>query len=185
VLLDEPFSALDAALRTELRQDVRAALRADSATAVLVTHDQGEALSIADSVAVMRAGRIVQSGPPAEVYRAPADLWVARFVGEAVVLPATIHNGRVSTPLGDLPVAQRVDGATTILVRPEQIDLMPPGSPDAVPATVLRQHYHGHDALVHLRLDDGTELTARVLALDPVPARVAVRVRGPVTVVSS
>jgi iron(III) transport system ATP-binding protein len=178
VLLDEPFSALDAALRTELRQDVRDALRADGATAVLVTHDQGEALSIADQVAVLRAGRIVQSGPPAEVYQAPADLWVARFVGEAVVLPATVHDGHSRTVLGDLVVDDGLAGPATVLIRPEQLDLLPEHTPGAVPATVVRHHFHGHDALVQLRLDDGTEVAARVLATDPVPTRVTVRVRG-------
>src|SRR5690606_9421826 len=79
VLLDEPFSALDASLRAELRRDVRAALLEDGATAMLVTHDQGEALSMADRVAVMRDGRIRQLGTPEEVYRRPADAWVARF----------------------------------------------------------------------------------------------------------
>src|SRR5918995_3421175 len=83
VLLDEPFNALDAALRAELRRDVWQALRADGATAVLVTHDQAEALSMADEVAVMRDGRIIQSGPPELLYGSPADPWVAGFVGEA------------------------------------------------------------------------------------------------------
>src|SRR5918995_5329936 len=105
VLLDEPFSALDAGLRVELRRDVRAALRADGATAVLVTHDQGEALSMADEIAVMRAGRIVQGGSPTDVYRAPADLWVAGFIGEAVLVPAAMDGRCARTALGDLVVA--------------------------------------------------------------------------------
>src|SRR5690606_34028059 len=83
ILLDEPFSALDAGLRADLRRDVRAALRADKATGILVTHDQNEALSVADQVAVMRDGRVLQSGPAVEVYRRPVDPWVAAFVGEA------------------------------------------------------------------------------------------------------
>jgi iron(III) transport system ATP-binding protein len=87
VLLDEPFNALDAALRADLRRDVWQALRADGATAVLVTHDQAEALSMAEEIGVMRDGRIVQTGPPELLYRAPADPWVAGFVGEAVWLP--------------------------------------------------------------------------------------------------
>src|SRR5699024_3070186 len=79
VLLDEPFSALDATLRTEVRKVVRQALRDDGATALLITHDQAEALSMADQVGVMRAGRILQVGTPAKVYRAPVDAWVAGF----------------------------------------------------------------------------------------------------------
>jgi iron(III) transport system ATP-binding protein len=109
ILLDEPFSALDAGLRAELRRDVRAALRADGATALLVTHDQGEALSLADSVAVMRDGQVVQTGTPAAVYRRPADVWVARFVGEAMLLTGTAHGGQAHTVLGSLPVEAPTD----------------------------------------------------------------------------
>ncbi|MFV0318416.1 MAG: ABC transporter ATP-binding protein, partial [Microthrixaceae bacterium] len=87
VLLDEPFSALDAALRSQVREDVREVLRAAGATAVLVTHDQEEALSFADRVAVLRDGRIAQVDDPATLYRRPTDLDVGRFVGESVVLP--------------------------------------------------------------------------------------------------
>ncbi|MER7003801.1 ABC transporter ATP-binding protein [Dactylosporangium sp. NPDC000555] len=164
VLLDEPFSALDAALRTELRRDVRQALLADGATAVLVTHDQGEALSIADQVAVMNGGRIEQSGPPTAVYQEPASPWVAGFVGEAVLLPGTTHGAAVETALGRLPLRDPapdlVQRNTTVLVRPEQIDLRTEGY--GVVATVVRHDFHGHDALVALRLADGTEVTARV-----------------------
>jgi len=179
VLLDEPFSALDAALRAELRRDVREALRAGGATAVLVTHDQGEALSMADEVAVMRAGRIVQQGTPTVIYRDPLDEWVASFVGDAVLIPATVSGDLATTALGSLPVTGPArPGPATVLVRPEQISLRPAGpvaaGPDAPasgwsgvatagPATVLRHDFHGHDALVGLRLPDGTHVTARVL----------------------
>jgi iron(III) transport system ATP-binding protein len=188
VLLDEPFSALDAALRGELRRDVRAALRADGATAVLVTHDQGEALSIADEIAVMRAGRIVQNGLPADVYRAPADPWVAGFLGEAVLLAAERDGDRAHTPLGAFPVAAN-HGAVTVFFRPEQIQVLPAGTPDGVPATVLRRDFHGHDALLQLRLDGGQRISARVF--DPAQTvlaigdAVAVRVRGDAVVYPS
>jgi iron(III) transport system ATP-binding protein len=184
VLLDEPFTALDATLRAELRRDVQAALRADGATAVLVTHDQAEALSMGDEVAVMRAGRIVQSGPPAEVYRAPADRWVAGFVGEAVLLRAAVEGNHVRTPLGEIPLAVAPNGysAVTAFVRPEQLQILPAGTPGAVDATVLRRDFHGHDALVLLALEDGQQVSARVF--DPggvaiaVGQPVGVRVRG-------
>ncbi|SBT40348.1 ABC transporter ATP-binding protein [Micromonospora auratinigra] len=181
VLLDEPFSALDAQLRTGLRADVRAALRADGATGVLVTHDQGEALSMADAVAVMNGGRIVQCAAPAEVYRDPADPWVARFVGDAVLLPATADADVAVTPLGRLPLrGPSGAGAVTVLIRPEQLRLERAGD---CAATVVRQTYHGHDALTTVRLADGTLLTARTLdegtAL-PAGARVGVTVRGAV-----
>ncbi|MCW3816737.1 ABC transporter ATP-binding protein [Micromonospora sp. DR5-3] len=181
VLLDEPFSALDAQLRGELRADVRQALRADGATVVLVTHDQGEALSMADAVAVMQAGRIVQCGPPAEVYRNPADPWVAAFVGDAVLLPATVDVDVAVTPLGRLPLRGPATGGTvTVLIRPEQLRLAPSGGSAA---TVVRQDFHGHDALTTLRLPDGTLLTARTLdegAALSAGTQVRVTVRGQV-----
>jgi iron(III) transport system ATP-binding protein len=188
VLLDEPFSALDAALRGELRRDVRAALRADGATAVLVTHDQGEALSVADEIAVMRAGRIVQNGLPVEVYRAPADPWVAGFLGEAVLLAAQREGDRAYTPLGAFPVTAH-DASVTVFLRPEQIQVLPAGTPDGVPATVLRRDFHGHDALLQLGLAGGQRISARVF--DPAQTALAigdavsVRVRGDAVVYPS
>ncbi|HEY8452114.1 MAG: ABC transporter ATP-binding protein [Micromonosporaceae bacterium] len=184
VLLDEPFSALDAGLRAEVRRDVREALRADGATAVLVTHDQSEALSMADQVAVMRDGRILQSGTPAEVYGRPVDAWVGDFVGEAVLLPASVTNGVARTAIGDLPVTGGASGPGTVLVRPEQVEVLDPGTVGTVPATVARQDYFGHDALLSLRLSDGVEVLARVFdvarpGLAP-GQRVGLRVRGPV-----
>ena len=179
-MLDEPFAALDAALRVEVRRDVALALRADGATAVLVTHDQGEALSVADRVAVMRDGAIVQSGLPEDVYAAPADAWVASFVGEAVLLPATLSNATARTALGDLPLASPAppQPTATAMVRPEQLELLPAHETHGVPATVLRHDYHGHDSLVVLRLDDGVTVTARILGAQTAPAvDAAVRVR--------
>lgn len=167
VLLDEPFSALDAALRPTLRRDIRAALRTDGATAVLVTHDQGEALSIADSVAVMRDGLILQSGPPTLVYGEPADAWVAGFIGEAVWLPAG-HSL--------LAGVQVVGDGSRVLLRPEQVALSP-----GADAVVVRTDFHGHDAVIGLRLPDGIDLAARTLGgtLPQAGESVGVRVRGP------
>ncbi|BCB83151.1 ABC transporter ATP-binding protein [Phytohabitans suffuscus] len=180
ILLDEPFSALDAALRSDLRTDIQAALQAAGATAILVTHDQSEALSLADQVAVIRDGHIVQNGPPATVYHQPADPWVANFVGEAVLLPAAIADGRAATILGALPLTEAVDDATgLVLLRPEQIRLSPAGQA-AVHATIEDRHFYGHDAVVGLRLDDGTRVIARVPGTEPVilGATVAVHVDG-------
>ncbi|MEH0936719.1 ABC transporter ATP-binding protein [Micromonospora psammae] len=183
VLLDEPFSALDAGLRAGLRHDIREALRADGATAVLVTHDQGEALSVADRVVVLRSGQVVQSASPTTLYRAPADQWVAGFVGDAVLLPAVAADGAARTPLGTLRIdGAPADGPVTVLVRPEQLRLAPVSGADPVTGTVLRRDFHGHDALVALRLADGTRVTARVWdEAEPVPvgAEVAVHVDGP------
>ncbi|MPZ26420.1 MAG: ATP-binding cassette domain-containing protein [Micromonosporaceae bacterium] len=185
VLLDEPFNGLDAGLRVEVRRDVRAALRADGATAVLVTHDQGEALSVADQVAVMRAGRILQCAPPAQVYRSPADSWVANFVGEAVLLPAQIQDGFATTPLGTLTVPPAgPSGTALVLVRPEQLEVLPSPADGTVPATITGQDFFGHDALLALDLDGGTRVSARLFDVVSHPfevgTRVGLRVRGPV-----
>jgi iron(III) transport system ATP-binding protein len=180
VLMDEPFSALDASLRAELRHDIREALRADGATAILVTHDQGEALSIADQVAVLRDGVVVQTGPPTTVYHEPADPWVAAFVGEAVLLPAVVSGGEAVTPLGRLPLATPAADAdaATVLVRPEQLRITLGHDTGGVGATVLRQEFHGHDSLIALRLADGTRVNARVFHhTEPVPAGADVTVR--------
>jgi iron(III) transport system ATP-binding protein len=171
VLLDEPFSALDAALRSELRRDVRRALREDGATAILVTHDQAEALSMADRVAVMNGGRIRQVGTPAEVYRHPADAWVAGFVGEAVIVPldGEAPGGRHASPLGPLTLRdddRPWDGPMAAVVRPEQVLMTHRRTPQAgrgVPAVVRRVDYHGHDTLVAFELADGTEAMSRMV----------------------
>jgi iron(III) transport system ATP-binding protein len=162
VLLDEPFSSLDAALRESTRRAVGAALHAAGATAVLVTHDQAEALSLADQVAVMRDGRLVQLDSPEQVYRSPSDPGVARFVGEAVLLPAQVRDGRASCALGSLPVRSAGgDGPAHVLLRPEQILLDPAGAA-GVEAKVRDVSFFGHDAAVRLELVGGPEVLARV-----------------------
>ncbi|MBM7369082.1 ABC transporter ATP-binding protein [Gordonia hydrophobica] len=171
VLLDEPFSALDAALRVELREEVRDLLRSIETTAVLVTHDQNEALSLADHVALMRDGLVVQSGTPQQVYDHPADPEAAAFLGDSVQVPCSVlldddagHDGMlvVDSPLGSLrvPAASVHDG--TLVLRPEQLEIAETG----VPATVFATRFFGHDGLVQLRLDDGTPLRLRVAGTD-------------------
>jgi iron(III) transport system ATP-binding protein len=186
VLLDEPFSSLDAALRASTGRAVVRALRAARTTAVLVTHDQDEALSLADQVAVMRDGRVVQAAAPREVYRSPADVAVARFVGGATVLAASVGSGRAATVLGELDVVGDVpDGPAEVLVRPEQVRLDAPGA--GVKARVDEVSYYGHDAAVSLTvLPGGPSLVARVDgAVVPEPgATVTVAVAGPVVAFS-
>ncbi|WP_326551726.1 ABC transporter ATP-binding protein [Micromonospora sp. NBC_01813] len=169
ILLDEPFSALDAGLRTELRHDIRQALRADGATVVLVTHDQQEALSTADQIAVLREGRIVQVGTPTSVYAEPVDRWVAGFVGDAVLLPAVVGTEGARTAAGVVPIAGAVPpvgSAVTVLLRPEQIHLAAP-SAGQVPARVCGQVFHGHHTLVTVELSDASRITARVTGGGP------------------
>ena len=168
MLLDEPFSSLDAALRESTRRAVAEALTAAEATAVLVTHDQAEALSMADQVAVMRSGRLVQLDAPATVYRSPADPQVAGFVGEAVLLDAEVRAGVATCALGAVPVrSAQPDGPARVLLRPEQLVLGAGG----VRALVRDVAYFGHDAAVRLELLTGdTVVLARVAGHDlPVP----------------
>jgi iron(III) transport system ATP-binding protein len=160
VLLDEPFDALDAALRAQVREEVRDALRAAGTTALLVTHDQEEALSLADLVAVMRGGRIVQVADPQTLYRDPVDPEVAGFVGDAVLLEGRVDRDCTETALGRLSTrgAALADGAaTTVMLRPEQIlcRLAEPGlSADGARGRVLSTTFYGHDATARIALED-------------------------------
>ena len=166
VLLDEPFSALDVALRASTREAVAAALRATGSTVVLVTHDQSEALSFADQVAVMRGGRFSHIAGPVELYRRPADLDTAEFVGDAVVLDGVLDGDRVRTVLGELLHAGATrDGAADVVLRPEQIRLIGHATAGLI-ATVADVTFHGADAVVRLHLDDGTLLRSRVAATE-------------------
>jgi iron(III) transport system ATP-binding protein len=156
VLLDEPFSSLDAGLRVETRQAVAAALAHSNATALLVTHDQAEALSLGHQVAVLLQGRLVQAARPDLLYRRPVSVAVARFIGEAVLVPGEAGAGMVDCPLGRIPLASDMpEGAVEVLVRPEQIRLVPVED-STVSATVLDVTYYGHDATVRLELPGAT-----------------------------
>jgi iron(III) transport system ATP-binding protein len=183
VLLDEPFSSLDAALREETRAAVSRALTASGATAVLVTHDQAEALSMADQVAVMRGGGLVQLTDPRTLYRRPGDLDVAAFVGDAVVLDADVRSGSAHCILGVLPVEQAAaavsDGPVRVLLRPEQLRLTAPAGELPV-ARVCTVDFYGHDSRVGLVLSDGRTVSARLDGGDlPVVGDVvAISVRG-------
>lgn len=189
ILLDEPFSALDASLRAEVRAQVRQVLRRTRTTAVLVTHDQDEALSMADLVAVLDQGRLVQVGTPEEIYRAPRSSWLARFVGGAVVLPGTWIGGAVRCALGDVPaelgageIAHPGD-AVQLALRPEHLRIGDEAVGDhGTRAMVRHVAYFGHDAVVTLDLPGASApIEARVLGAGlPVPdSEVWVRVAQP------
>jgi iron(III) transport system ATP-binding protein len=198
VLLDEPFSSLDASLRTRVREEVQTLLRTQGVTTVLVTHDQEEALSLADTVAVLREGTIVQVGPPDQLYTRPADVELARFLGTVNLIAADFAQGVARTALGEL--ALRADPATqappragrgTVMVRPEQLEVHPRGSAPAqgVAGAVEQCRYYGHDALLHVRLEEPGEervLLARVQGEHALPTGtpVVLAAHGPVTVVS-
>ncbi len=192
VLLDEPFSGLDAALRGETRTAVLTALGRDATTALLVTHDQGEALSMGNEVAVLRGGHLVQSAAPAELYRGPADADVAQFVGDAVLLDGSARGGVVSCPLGRLPIAgPQLAGDVRAMIRPEQIQVRrlegtAAGDGPQATATVVDHTYYGPDTVLWLQLDraGAAVIKARTLerAVPVVGERVALTVLGDVVV---
>ncbi|MCP9963727.1 ABC transporter ATP-binding protein [Streptomyces somaliensis] len=170
VLLDEPFSALDSGLRGAVRAEVRAVLRESGATGLLVTHDQQEALSTADVVAVLREGRVAQCATPEDLYHRPADPWLASFVGDAVLVPGTAEGGAATTALGRVPLAAAPAGRREglVLLRPEQLRLVEPGGAGAE-GVVTDVRFFGHDALVTVAVD-GLDRPVDVRA--PAPLRV-------------
>jgi putative spermidine/putrescine transport system ATP-binding protein len=148
LLLDEPLSALDAATRVTMRDEIRRIQREQNIATLLITHDQDEALSLADRIAVMREGRLVQMGSPAEIYDRPADAFVARFVGRANLLDATVVDASVvDTPIGRLATAShgRPSGAPIrLLVRPERIEVATaPHAENVFDVRVLRDRFFG------------------------------------------
>ena len=203
VLLDEPFASLDAHLRASVRADVQQICRAAGTTAILVTHDQDEALSMADRIAVLRDGRIAQYAAPQDLYARPADPALARFVGDANLLegklgPASAGRPTVETILGRLPLDETCpvpgDAAlVTVLIRPEQLeisarpDAAAPGqtAPDQLTGHVVACEYYGHDAVVRVQPDGepgGQQVIVRTSGGPQLPAgaAVVVRARGPV-----
>jgi iron(III) transport system ATP-binding protein len=182
VLMDEPFSSLDPALRSEVRADVVRVLTRTGTTAVLVTHDQDEALSVADRVAVLRDGRVAQCAAPEELYYRPLDPALARFVGDANILPGRTRHGMVETAIGLLAVGTGPGGAgagragaggagagggasdgqeVMVLVRPEQLHLEPDGRGPV--GRVAECRFYGHDTLVTVEVGpDGAGMALQV-----------------------
>ncbi len=165
LLLDEPFSNLDAGLRGRVREEVREILAEQKLTSVFVTHDQEEALSVADVVAVVNEGRVEQAGTPEDVYSRPASRWVAGFLGDIEVLPGKAVNGTVECELGNLPNRDGLTGAVDVLVRPESLAIGTIEPPDrrSQKATVLSRSFFGHDQLVELQLPSGSVVRVRRL----------------------
>jgi iron(III) transport system ATP-binding protein len=202
VLLDEPFASLDAHLRASVRADVLEICRAAGTTAILVTHDQDEALSMADRIAVLRDGRIVQHAAPHELYTRPADPALARFVGDANIITGQLtaaagQPGVVATILGRLPVSAGSGmtpdaGPVTVLIRPEQLEIVT-GKPDAadyqdcLAGRVIACDYYGHDAVVRVRPDgqpSGDEVIVRTTGGPQLPAGAPVLIRASGSVIA-
>jgi iron(III) transport system ATP-binding protein len=189
VLMDEPFGALDAALRDTVRSDVARILADSGTTVILVTHDQDEALSLADHVAFLDSGTVTAHGTPRELYDRPPTPQVAAAIGIANILDGEIVGDRVRCAFGDLPAPGAAGRPVTagesaaghpatghpataprpcqVLLRPESLDLRTTPDGGARPATVRQVRYHGHDTLIDLAVDasgdaDGLALTARI-----------------------
>lgn len=183
VLLDEPFSALDAGLRETLREQVSTILRTAGATTIWVTHDQDEALSIADTVAVLIGGRIAQLSDPVSLYRTPANLEVAGFIGETVSVPGVVSADRthVATRFGSTELLrEQSSGSAQVVIRPEQFEIVGADSASAVVGTVVYARYFGHDGTIGVQLSDGLIATVRLHArlLPAVGSSVGVVING-------
>ncbi|GAB2880384.1 ABC transporter ATP-binding protein [Nocardioides pacificus] len=170
LLLDEPLSALDAKVRSQLRDEIRRVQLEVGTTTLFVTHDQEEALAIADRVGVMNAGRLEQVAAPAELYAAPATAFVAGFVGLHTRLPATVTASEHAEVLGvSVPMlpGSPSSGTGTALVRPESVVVEPLDSVSGPGvATVVQMSFLGAISRVTCRLDDGTEVIAQAASAE-------------------
>jgi iron(III) transport system ATP-binding protein len=207
VLLDEPFASLDAHMRASVRADVQQICRTAGTTAILVTHDQDEALSMADRIAVLRDGRIVQYAAPQDLYTRPADPALARFVGDANLIDGHLTDGladgpadaraaagrAVDTILGRLPLepgsaVPAHPGPVTVLIRPEQLEILArhpavaeDAPPDCLAGHVVACEYYGHDAVVRVQPDSqngGQAVIVRTAGGPQLPAGSPVLVRA-------
>ena len=167
VLLDEPFSNLDAPQRERMRRELRQIIRTTGITAVFVTHDQAEALAIADHLAVMRDGEVVQAGTPDQVYANPANPWVARFLGDAVIVDGVSTGGFIQTHLGRIATGQPDGTPVQVMVRPEWVL---PTPADEGAGRITDREFYGHDQRVEISLPDGPPIEALV------PGRLEMRV---------
>ena len=179
MLLDEPFSALDTGLRASTRKAVAGMLADAGVTTLLVTHDQEEALSIADQVAVMRDGRFTQVGSPQDVYRNPADRFTAEFLGDCISLPCTVTSGVADCALGRIPVQGPVsDGPAIVVLRPEQLVATVVSDSERLDGvgTVIAAEFLGHDVLLTIDpAGDAAPLIVRQHSLNPPPIDAKVR----------
>lgn len=159
LLLDEPFSNLDTGLRSQVRNEVRHILLETGTTAIFVTHDQHEALSLSDEIAVLFEGRLVQVATPHVIYNRPANVRVARFVGEANFLLAEAHGMTANSRLGEVKLFHPKTGQVQLMIRPEALAVS--FNETGTPATVRWREFYGHYQRLGLLLADGTALVAR------------------------
>jgi iron(III) transport system ATP-binding protein len=176
VLLDEPFSNLDAALRGQVRREVREILRQSGAACVFVTHDQEEALSLADRVAVMFGGRIAQAGTPQEIYERPASRAVAEFIGEAALIPGQAAGLQAHCALGEVALARPAHGPSLLLLRPESVALASPR--EGAAGRVLWCEYFGREVRASVQLEGGPAIPLRLNPWEAVSAGALVHLRA-------
>lgn len=190
VLLDEPFSNLDAALRLRVREEVRAILREANATAIFVTHDQEEAFSLVDQVAVLIDGVVHQQAAPQQLYMRPASRQIAQFLGDANFLRGTARGDFVECQLGQVPICNPTYGSVEILIRPENLFAHPVESrtdsnwSDNTIGEIHNVLFFGHDQLIHVQLPDKSCLDVRADSLQHyhIGQWVALEIREPVMV---
>src|SRR5262245_57803800 len=180
MLLDEPFSALDTGLRASTRKAVAGLLTDAGVTTLLVTHDQEEALSISDQVAVMCDGRFTQVGSPHQVYRHPTDRFTAEFLGDCISVPCTVASGVAACTLGRVPVqATAADGSATLVLRPEQLVATVVSDSEQLDGlgTVIATEFLGHDVLLTIDpAGDAAPIVVRQHSLNPPPIDAKVRI---------
>jgi spermidine/putrescine transport system ATP-binding protein len=172
LLLDEPLSALDLKLRKEMQIELKRLQHETGITFIFVTHDQEEALTMSDRIAVMSKGRILQIGTPTEIYEHPSDRFVADFIGETNFIEAEViqrigTQGQIRLPSGvdvahELGQEAAVGGRVTLAIRPERIDLVRPGADCQLAGRVENIVYFGTDTHFHIDLDSGGDVTVRV-----------------------
>ncbi len=163
MLLDEPFSSLDATLREQVRSETVALLRAEGTPVLMVTHDAEEAVRVADRIHVMQEGKVMQSGTPATLYSHPANPFVAGFFGPPNRFKGWVLAGEVSTPLGPMPAADHTDGtAVDVLIRPEALHPSKTITEERPSFEVHRIRDLGTNRVLELKLPDGPLLTVRM-----------------------
>ncbi|MDG1840543.1 MAG: ABC transporter ATP-binding protein [Dehalococcoidia bacterium] len=172
LLLDEPFSNLDPVLRASLREQVRGIVRSAGVTTLMVTHDQEEALSMADRIGFMKDGHIRQIGVAEELFTQPSDVSVAEFFGDSNILQYNTSAPRtLNWPLGTISVPDGVS-AVSLVISPDSVEIMPHG----VDGVVLDLQYFGYYRKISVELSDGQHIHVRQSGLNYLPTNIGERV---------